>query len=93
MTTVLEVTKAYENIKTTQELWRMARLNYEAEIGKLNQRKVERRVEMIGDEEYYKALAEYNEALSLKEKVQYQYEMALGALSIAMGKAPFRGGN
>lgn len=93
MTTVLEVTKAYENVKTTQELWRMARLNYEAEIGKLNQRKVERRVEMIGDEEYYKALAEYNEALSLKEKVQYQYEMALGALSIAMGKAPFRGGN
>lgn len=93
MTTVLEVTKAYENVKTTQELWRMAKLNYEAEIGKLNQRKVERRVEMIGDEEYYKALAEYNEALSLKEKVQYQYEMALGALSIAMGKAPFRGGN
>lgn len=88
MTTVLEVTKAYENVKTAQELWRMAKLNYEAEVGKLNQRSVERRVEMIGDEEYYKALAEYNEALSLKEKVQYQYEMALGALSIAMGENP-----
>lgn len=88
MTTVLEVTKAYENVKTTQELWSMAKLNYEAEVGKLNQRSVERRVEMIGDEEYYKALAEYNEALSLKEKVQYQYEMALGALSIAMGENP-----
>ena len=47
---------------------------------------------MIGDEEYYKALAEYNEALSLKEKVQYQYELALGALSIAMGKDPLGGG-
>ena len=88
MTTVLEVTKAYENVKTTQELWRMAKLNYEAEVGKLNQRSVERRVEMIGDEEYYKALAEYNEAISLKEKVQYQYEMALGTLSIAMGENP-----
>lgn len=88
MTTVLEVTKAYENVKTTQELWSMAKLNYEAEVGKLKQRSVERRVEMIGDEEYYKALAEYNEALSLKEKVQYQYEMALGALSIAMGENP-----
>lgn len=92
MTTVLEVTKAYENVKTTQELWNMAKLNYEAETGKLRQRSAERRVEMIGDEEYYKALAEYNEALSLKEKVQYQYEMALGALSIAMGEAPLEGG-
>lgn len=92
MTTVLEVTKAYENVKTSGELLRMAKLNYEAEKGKLNQRKVERKVEMIGDEEYYQALAEYNEALSLKEKAQYQYEMALGALSIAMGESPFRGG-
>lgn len=92
MTTVLEVTKAYQNVETTRELWNMAKLNYEAEKGKLNQKRVERRVEMIGDEEYYKALAEYNEALSLKEQVQYQYEMALGALSIAMGESPFRGG-
>lgn len=92
MTTVLEVTKAYENVKTAQELWSMAKLNYEAESGKLRQRSAERRVEMIGDEEYYKALAEYNEALSLKEKVQYQYELALGALSIAMGEAPLEGG-
>lgn len=92
MTTVLEVTKAYENVRTTEELWRMAKLNYEAEVGKLNQRSVERKVEMIGDEEYYKALAEYNEALSLKEKIQYQYEMALGALSIAMGENPLKEG-
>lgn len=92
MTTVLEVTKAYENVKTTQELWNMAKLNYEAEVGKLRQRGVERRVEMIGDEEYFKALAEYNTALSLKEKIQYQYELALGALSIAMGEAPLKGG-
>lgn len=92
MTTVLEVTKAYENVKTAQEMWNMAKLNYEAETGKLNQRMVERKVEMIGDEEFYKALAEYNEALSLKEKVQYQYELALGALSIAMGENPVRGG-
>lgn len=93
MTTVLEVTKAYENVKTAQEMWNMAKLNYEAETGKLNQRMVERKVEMIGDEEFYKALAEYNEALSLKEKVQYQYELALGALSIAMGRNPLEGGN
>lgn len=92
MTTVLEVTKAYENVKTTQELWKMAKLNYEAEVGKLRQREIERRVEMIGDEEYFKALAEYNAALSLKEKIQYQYELALGALSIAMGEAPLKGG-
>lgn len=92
MTTVLEVTKAYENVKTTQELWNMAKLNYEAEVGKLRQRGVERKVEMIGDEEYFKALAEYNTALSLKEKIQYQYELALGALSIAMGEAPLKGG-
>ena len=59
MTTVLEVTKAYENVKTAQEMWNMAKLNYEAETGKLNQRMVERKVEMIGDEEFYKALAEY----------------------------------
>ena len=92
MTTVLEVTKAYENVNTTQELWEMAKINYEAEMGKLHQRTVERKVGMIGEDEYYKALAEYNQALSLKEKVQYQYEMALGALSIAMGENPLEGG-
>lgn len=92
MTTVLEVTKAYQNVNTSAEFWNMAKLNFEAESGKLNQRKLERKVEMIGDEEYYKALAEYNEALSLKEKAQYQYEMALGALSIAMGENPLGGG-
>lgn len=92
MATVLEVTKAYQNVNTSAEFWNMAKLNFEAESGKLNQRKLERKVEMIGDEEYYKALAEYNEALSLKEKAQYQYEMALGALSIAMGENPLGGG-
>ena len=43
MTTVLEVTKAYENVNTTQELWEMAKINYEAEMGKLHQRTVERK--------------------------------------------------
>lgn len=92
MTTVLEVTKAYENVKTTEELLNMAKINYEAEKGKLRQKNAEKRVQMIGDEEYYKALADYNTALSLKDKIEYQYKMSLGALSIAMGNNPLKGG-
>lgn len=92
MTTVLEVTRAYDNVETAQEFLNMAEKNYQAEMGRLKQKSAEKRVEMIGEEEYYKALAEYNTALSLKEKAQYQYEMAYGALSIAMGNNPLRGG-
>uniref|UniRef100_UPI0032E40AC0 TolC family protein n=1 Tax=Fusobacterium sp. SYSU M8D902 TaxID=3159562 RepID=UPI0032E40AC0 len=92
MTTVLEVTRAYDNVETAQEFLNMAEKNYQAEMGRLKQKSAEKRVEMIGEEEYYKALAEYNTALSLKEKAQYQYKMAYGALSIAMGNNPLRGG-
>ena len=40
---------------------------------------------MIDDEEYFAALSSYEKALSMKKKANFQYEMALGALKIAMG--------
>lgn len=90
MTTVIETSRAYKNVKTAEEFLSVAQLNLKAETGRLRQKRLERKVEMISDEEYLKALSSYEEALSMEEKAMYQYEIALGTLNIAMGKNPIR---
>lgn len=90
MTTVIETSRAYKNVKTAEEFLSIVQLNLKAETGRLRQKKLERKVEMISDEEYLKALSSYEEALSMEEKAMYQYEIALGTLNIAMGKNPIR---
>ncbi|NME35299.1 MULTISPECIES: TolC family protein [Fusobacterium] len=92
LTTVIETTKAYNNVVKSMEMCEIANLNFKAEEGKLRQKKVEKKVDMIDDEEYFKTLASYNQALSLKKKADFQYEIALGALNIAMGKEPLKKG-
>ena len=89
MTVIIETAKAYQNVEKAQELRYISGLNFKGEEGRLHQKKAERKVNMIDDEEYFAALSSYEKALSMKKKADFQYEMALGALKIAMGKNPF----
>lgn len=88
MTVIIETAKAYQNVEKAQELRYISGLNFKGEEGRLHQKQVERKVDMIDDEEYFAALSSYEKALSMKKKADFQYEMALGALKIAMGKNP-----
>lgn len=92
MTTIVETVRAYQNVEKAQELQYISELNFKAEKGKLYQKKSERSVNLIGDEEYFSALSSYEQALSMKKKADFQYAMALGSLKIAMGKNPFEEG-
>ena len=93
MTVVIETAKAYKNVEKAQEMRYISNLNFKAEKGHLSQKRAERKVDMIGDEEYFSALSSYEMALSMKKKADFQYAMALGSLKIAMGKNPFKEGN
>ena len=88
MTVIIETAKAYQNVEKAQELRYISGLNFKGEEGRLHQKQAERKVDMIDDEEYFAALSSYEKALSMKKKADFQYEMALGALKIAMGKNP-----
>lgn len=88
MTVIIETAKAYQNVEKAQELRYISGLNFKGEEGRLHQKQAERKVDMIGDEEYFAALSAYEKALSMKKKADFQYEIALGALKIAMGKNP-----
>lgn len=92
MTVIIETIKAYQNVEKAQELRYISGINFKAETGKLHQKKSERSVNLITDEEYFGALSSYELALSMKKKSDFQYAMALGSLKIAMGKNPFKEG-
>ncbi len=92
MTVVVETAKAYRNLEKAQEMREIANLNFKGEKGHLHQKRAERKVDMIGDEEYFRAISSYEAAFAMKKKVDFQYAMALGSLKIAMGKDPFKEG-
>lgn len=92
MTVVVETAKAYRNLEKAQEMREIANLNFKGEKGRLHQKRAERKVDMIGDEEYFRAISSYEAAFAMKKKADFQYAMALGSLKIAMGKYPFKEG-
>lgn len=92
MTVVVETAKAYRNLEKARELQEIANLNFKGEKGHLHQRRAERKVDMIGDEEYFRAVSSYEAAFAMKKKADFQYAMALGSLKIAMGQDPFKEG-
>lgn len=92
MTVVVETAKAYRNLEKAQEMREIANLNFKGEKGRLHQKRAERKVDMIGDEEYFRAISSYESAFAMKKKADFQYAMALGSLKIAMGKDPFKEG-
>ena len=92
MTVVVETAKAYRNLEKARELQEIANLNFKGEKGHLHQKRAERKVDMIGDEEYFRAVSSYEAAFAMKKKADFQYAMALGSLKIAMGQDPFKEG-
>ena len=92
ITVVVETAKAYRNLEKAQEMREIANLNFKGEKGRLHQKRAERKVDMIGDEEYFRAVSSYEAAFAMKKKADFQYAMALGSLKIAMGKDPFKEG-
>lgn len=92
MTVVVETAKAYRNLEKARELQEIANLNFKGEKGHLHQKRAERKVDMIGDEEYFRAVSSYESAFAMKKKADFQYAMALGSLKIAMGQDPFKEG-
>ena len=92
MTVVVETAKAYRNLEKAQEMREIAELNFKGEKGRLHQKRAERKVDMIGDEEYFRAVSSYESAFAMKKKADFQYAMALGSLKIAMGQDPFKEG-
>ena len=92
MTVVVETAKAYRNLEKARELQEIANLNFKGEKGHLRQKRAERKVDMIGDEEYFRAVSSYESAFAMKKKADFQYAMALGSLKIAMGQDPFKEG-
>lgn len=92
MTVVVETAKAYRNLEKARELQEIANLNFKGEKGHLHQKRAERKVDMIGDEEYFRAVSSYESAFAMKKKADFQYAMALGNLKIAMGQDPFKEG-
>lgn len=92
MTVVVETAKAYRNLEKAQEMREIANLNFKGEKGHLHQKRAERKVDMIGDEEYFRAVSSYEAAFAMKKKADFQYAMALGSLKIAMGQDPFKEG-
>lgn len=92
MTVVVETAKAYRNLEKAREMQEIAELNFKGEKGHLHQKRAERKVDMIGDEEYFRAVSSYESAFAMKKKADFQYAMALGSLKIAMGKDPFKEG-
>ena len=92
MTVVVETAKAYRNLEKARELQEIANLNFKGEKGHLHQKRAERKVDMIGDEEYFRAVSSYELAFAMKKKADFQYAMALGSLKIAMGQDPFKEG-
>ena len=92
MTVVVETAKAYRNLEKAQEMREIANLNFKGEKGRLHQKRAERKVDMIGDEEYFRAVSSYEAAFAMKKKADFQYAMALGSLKIAMGQDPFKEG-
>lgn len=92
MTVVVETAKAYRNLEKARELQEIANLNFKGEKGHLHQKRAERKVDMIGDEEYFRAVSSYESTFAMKKKADFQYAMALGSLKIAMGQDPFKEG-
>lgn len=92
MTVVVETAKAYRNLEKAREMQEISELNFKGEKGHLHQKRAERKVDMIGDEEYFRAVSSYESAFAMKKKADFQYAMALGSLKTAMGQDPFKEG-
>lgn len=90
---IYETVNAYNQMGSAKEEKNIADHNFEAMEGMINQKKLERETGTIDDWEYIQALADFEKALSLKEKADLKYRMACATLDMLMGKSIFTKGD
>mgnify|MGYP001287681791 FL=1 len=92
MKVIFETVNAYNVLESSKEERDIASKNYIVNKGRFEQKKAEKEVGAIDNWEYIKALADYEQALSIKEKAEYKYQISLSSLNMLMGKSIFTKG-
>ena len=92
MKVIFETVNAYNMLESSKEERDIASKNYIVNKGRFEQKKAEKEVGAIDNWEYIKALADYEQALSIKEKTEYKHQISLSSLNMLMGKSIFTKG-
>ena len=92
MKVIFETVNAYNSLESSREERDIALKNFAVSTGRFNQKKLEKETDSIDNWEYIKGVAEYEKALSLKEKAEYKYRVSLATLNMLTGKDIFAKG-
>lgn len=86
---IAQTVMAYNEYESSYEEMKIANANYEANLGMYHQKKLQKEIGDIDDYEYLKALGEYENSVSLKEKALYKYRVTRAVLDMLMEKSIF----
>lgn len=92
MKVIFEIVNAYNSLESSREERDIALKNFAVNTGRFNQKKLEKETDSIDNWEYIQGVAEYEKALSLKEKAEYKYRVSLATLNMLTGKDIFAKG-
>ena len=92
MKVIFETVNAYNSLESSREERNIALKNFAVNTGRFNQKKLEKETDSIDNWEYIQGVAEYEKALSLKEKAEYKYRVSLATLNMLTGKDIFAKG-
>lgn len=92
MKVIFETVNAYNSLESSREERDIALKNFAVTTGRFNQKKLEKETDSIDNWEYIQGVAEYEKALSLKEKAEYKYRVSLATLNMLTGKDIFAKG-
>lgn len=92
MKVIFETVNAYNSLESSREERDIALKNFVVNTGRFNQKKLEKETDSIDNWEYIQGVAEYEKALSLKEKAEYKYRVSLATLNMLTGKDTFAKG-
>lgn len=92
MKVIFETVNAYNSLESSREERDIALKNFAVNTGRFNQKKLEKETDSIDNWEYIQGVAEFEKALSLKEKAEYKYRVSLATLNMLTGKDIFAKG-
>lgn len=92
MKVIFETVNAYNSLGSSREERDIALKNFAVNTGRFNQKKIEKETDSIDNWEYIQGVAEYEKALSSKEKAEYKYRVSLATLNMLTGKDIFAKG-
>ena len=92
MKVIFETVNAYNSLESSREERDIALKNFAVSTGRFNQKKLEKETDSIDNWEYIQGVAEFEKALSLKEKAEYKYRVSLATLNMLTGKDIFAKG-